>query len=333
MASRDLADFRTVDPGQQQFDARGFYESLQAFCRPLRLESSQPFLVSWYNESRKANAGGKQCIDAPDNAVAFAIYATPGYLETVAGYYRRQRPKSGFVDATTNDILEQLRTTLRPELDPFILNTDVPPYYHVQTMGSVAGVDQHVEPEELTGPEMDEWREELGDRLEESRDPKMWGTETSMLRKIFGVNVHPVYGGWYAYRALVVLRRGLAEGLKRPSPQQFLQPAQARRIISEYNLRHAECIWRDLDEQTHPPDRRYNTDEFLFFTEVQPGKRRRWLEMRVAQLEQDERRQAQLLTTSREARPAEQQKNRAGSRIPRLCAVLGLCGGGGAASI
>jgi len=329
MAPRSLADFRAVDHGMDHFDAKGFHESLQAFCQPLRMECSQPFLVSWYNDIRKATAGGQQCIDAPDNAVAFAIYSTPGYLETVAQYYRRQRPKTGFVDTTTNDILEQLRTTLRPELDPFILNTDVPPYYHVQTMGSVAGVDQHVEPEELTGPEMDEWREDLGDRLEESRDPKMWGTESSMLRKIFGVNVHPVYGGWYAYRALVVLREGLAEGLARPTPLQFMQPAQARRIISEYNLRHAECIWRDLDEQTHPPDRRYTTNEFFFFTEVQPGKRRRWLEMRVAQLEQEERRQAQPGAASREARQVAHQKQ-PGMQLPRLCAALGLCGGSGA---
>eukprot|EP00913_Durusdinium_trenchii_P032932 g30829.t1 len=126
-------------------------------------------------------------------------------------------------------------------------------------------------PQDVTGDGSDEWREDLSDRLEEVRDPKM---------KIFAVNVHPVWGGWYAYRALVVLRNG-RQALEQQKPLDFLSNEEKKKSLSEYNLRHQLCLWRDLSE-THPPDRRYSPDEFFFFTETSPEKRRRFLDMKVS---------------------------------------------------
>jgi len=289
--SRPLIDFgpQTTRGGSAEFDADGFQQSLAQWLKPYHLECSKPFLVGWYNETRDKTADGTQRIDASPAAVAFAIYSVPDFLTSVADFYRREAPKNNFVDAATNDILEKLRASLHPQLEPFVVNTDDgPPYYHVQTLGAVAGVDQHIEAEDFKGAENEEWREDLSDRLEESRDTKMWGTDPVTLRKIFGVNVHPVWGGWYAYRGLIVLRGALAESLQRPVPLNFLEESEARRIIAEYNLRHAECLWRDMVETGHPPELRYTTDEFFFFTEVSPSKRQRWLELKKAVFEREE---------------------------------------------
>ena len=54
--------------------------------------------------------------------------------------------------------------------------------------------------------------EDLSETLAETRDSKLWGTDPVMRRKIFDVNVHPELGGWFAYRALVVLRGAGALG-------------------------------------------------------------------------------------------------------------------------
>mmetsp|Transcript_29506 Transcript_29506/g.81035 ORF Transcript_29506/g.81035 Transcript_29506/m.81035 type:complete len:297 (-) Transcript_29506:76-966(-) len=278
-ATMDLGSFRAGGG----FDAEGFRAALSAFCEPLCWECTPPFLVGWYNRMRAETAGGAQAIDAPDSTVAFALYSVAGFLDVVVEHFARARPDKDYVDACTNEILAWIGERLHPDLDPMIINTDAgPPYYHVQTVGAVARADQHMEAADLCEEGDDAWREDLSDRLEDSRDPKMWGTDPETRRKIFGVNVHPVWGGWYAYRALVVLRGATAEQLAKPEALNFLQPAEARRALEEYNLRHEQCHWRDLSADGHPPERRYKPEEYLFFMETSPAKRRRFLEIRAA---------------------------------------------------
>eukprot|EP00933_Yihiella_yeosuensis_P052522 TRINITY_DN50615_c0_g1_i1.p1 TRINITY_DN50615_c0_g1~~TRINITY_DN50615_c0_g1_i1.p1 ORF type:complete len:298 (-),score=63.24 TRINITY_DN50615_c0_g1_i1:8-901(-) len=269
-----------------EFPAEEFQKSLTAWLAPMHLECSPPFLVEWYNSKRSEVAGGTQSIDAPDSAVAFAVYSVPHFLDVIVEQYARERPKDAFVDGTTNAILSQLRSLLPASLKAEIVNTDVgPPYYHVQTIGAIAGVDQHIEVEDLrTVEDYKEWEEDLSDQLEETRDPKMWGTSSEMRRKIFGVNVHPVYGGWYAYRALIVLGGASKASLKKPEELKFVETENARRIMHEYNMRHANCNWRDLRADGHPPERAYSPEEFFFFTETSPEKRKRFLEMKASKL-------------------------------------------------
>eukprot|EP00928_Gymnodinium_smaydae_P065907 TRINITY_DN48983_c0_g1_i1.p1 TRINITY_DN48983_c0_g1~~TRINITY_DN48983_c0_g1_i1.p1 ORF type:complete len:306 (+),score=59.75 TRINITY_DN48983_c0_g1_i1:83-919(+) len=257
------------------FDASLARSALNAWCADRRLECSQPFLVDWYNQARLDVADGQNLIEAPGNSIAFALYSVPGFLKVVVEHFARKRPARGFVDAATNELLEELRSLLPAQLEALVLNTDEgPPYYHVQTVGAVAAVDQHLEATDVPDAE---WREDVAEQLAETRDPKMWGTDPEVLRKIFGVNVHPVYGGWYAYRALVILR-GARANLPRPEPCRFLEEADAKRILEEYNLRHELCVWRDLREGQDPQPR-YEPEEYLFFVETSVAKRRRFLEL------------------------------------------------------
>lgn len=256
--------------------------SLRSWCRPLQLEVTPPFLVGWYNDKRTEKGEGMNLIEAPRDTVAFAIYSVPGYVDVITEHFARSKPETKLVDSATDEILSWLR--LPPDVDALVVNTDVgPPYYHVQTVGAVCGIDEHIEAEDLQEAGDDEWREELMDQLGETRDALTWGTDPVGRRKIFGVNVHPVYGGWYAYRALVILRGVSVPGLTPPAPLEFLEHSKKRLILAEYNLQHAMCLWRDLTED-HPPARRYCPDEYLFFTETSPDKRRRFLEIRAAHL-------------------------------------------------
>lgn len=266
------------------FDALAAHRQLAEWCKPLHLEVSPPLLAGWYNEQRRATADGTQLIDAPEDAVVFAIASVPGYLDLVVEHFARAHPDTDFVDATTNEILMALRSALPLQLEATVTNTDQgPPYYHVQSVGAVAGFDQHIEAnEQELAAEDPGWTGKLSDELQEKRDPKMWGSDKATLRKIFGVNVHPVWGGWYAYRAILVLKGARQASLPKPAPLKFLAPKEARRIISEYNLRHETCIWRDLSEEAHPPAQRYSPEEYLFFSETSSAKRRRYLQLRAA---------------------------------------------------
>ncbi|CAJ1401815.1 unnamed protein product [Effrenium voratum] len=271
------------DQLQEPFDSRQFQQALSQWLAPLRMDCTKPLLLGWYNHTRAVTADGTQKLEGPDDAVAFAICSLPRYLDTVVDYYARKRPAKDLVDAATNEILEQLRAVIPASLDAQIINTDVgPPYVHVQTVGAVCGEDQHIEAKDVQSDGRKEWQEDLEDRLEETRDPKMWGTESEMRRKIFGVNIHPVWGGWYAYRGLIVLRNGKQASLQKPEPLDFLKDEDKMRILTEYNQRHQMCLWRDLPD--HAPENRYSPEEFFFFTETSPDKRRRFLDLKVSHL-------------------------------------------------
>lgn len=286
MALKTSSFEQFASPTEGAFDAAEFRAALATWLEPMRLECSPPFLVDWYNKCRSEVAGGTQQIEAQGSAVAFALYSVPNYLDVVVDHFARERPTDSFVDKTTNAIFSQLRSELPPSLGAELVNTDLgPPYYHVQTIGAIAGVDQHLELQHLQAMEgQPAWEEELSDRLEESRDPKMWGAEAEMRRKIFAVNVHPAYGGWYAYRGLLVLRNATQPSLPKSPLLEFVALEDARRIIFEYNLRHEQCLWRDLTSEGHPPHRRYSAEEYFFFTETSPAKRKRFLELKASLL-------------------------------------------------
>jgi len=278
-AAAELETFSAATP----FDIHSFQRSLNAWLELWHMQCTPPWLVGWYNASREENAGGQQRITADDGAVAFAVCSLPNYIDVIAEHYARSRPDGDFINATTNEIMEQLKKKLPAELDVLLLNTDMgPPHYHVQTVGAVCGMDQHLEAVDVDD---DEWKEELSADLEDTRDPKMWGSDPEILRKIFGVNVHPEYGGWYAYRLLVVLRgvnnTCLPEGLVQPAAHKFVEQEDAKRILREYNLQHDFCLWRDLTVQ-HPASHRYSPEEYLYFTEQKPAKRKRFLEFKAA---------------------------------------------------
>lgn len=278
-SSAEIASFSTVE----NFDIRGFQQALNAWLQLWQMECTPPWLVGWYNSVRDETAGGLQKIEADDDAIAFALISVPCYIDVVAEHYARSRPDSGFVDAATNEIMERLKQMLPAELGAILVNTDVgPPYYHVQSVGAIAGNDEHLEAEDIDDAE---WCNDLSDELQDSRDPKMWGDDPAMRRKIFGVNVHPKYGGWYSYRMLLILsglkNSALADALVRPPQKKFLKPEDAKRILYEYNLQHDLCHWRD-GTAPHPASCRYSPEEYFFFTETKPAKRKQFLEFKVA---------------------------------------------------
>jgi len=220
--------------------------------------------------------------------LAFVIFNGPGYLDTVVEYFATSLDSDDnhFVDAATDSLLNGLAAEFHSDLHVRVVNLDKgPPYYHSQSFGAVAGLDQYLEPSEI---EDEDWHLSCSSQLLDVRSADVWGDNVDVRKKIFGVSVHPEYGGWYAYRGLFILRGARGCTLERqPVVVAVEDKMDKKRILEEYNLRGDDCRWRDLSSTGHDVDKRYAPEEMMFFTEMNLQRRRRFLEMKadVLQLE------------------------------------------------
>ena len=208
--------------------------------------------------------------------MAYVVASKAGYFDNVVQHFRDSPSVNGdFVDDATDKIMGDItQNWCSASLGAVAYNVDKPPYLHVQTMGYVAGMVQHVDQSAepiFTEEEVGELKEELRSR----RDIKMWGEEG--LESIFGVAVHPSYGGWFVFRIILVLRNVLAD-VERPAPLNFLTTEDKKMALREYNLYGDLARWRDVPDIAK--EHRYTPLEFIYFTPaVDSQKRRRILEL------------------------------------------------------
>eukprot|EP00397_Hematodinium_sp_SG-2012_P038648 GEMP01042075.1.p1 GENE.GEMP01042075.1~~GEMP01042075.1.p1 ORF type:complete len:237 (+),score=54.19 GEMP01042075.1:219-929(+) len=229
---------------------------------------------------------------------------TRRYLErAVVPHYRKNPPakQKHFVDEATDEIMKRLGTEVFGG-KAVLRNTDRPPYIHVQSVGYVAAVDECVEP-----PEGAPWVNEVQAKSVEQRNAMVWGATRD---KVLSVSIHPVFGGWFAYRILALLPDAHDE-IPRPPPRHFVSEEAREVIITEYNLRHQLCLWRDLPNMK--PENRYSPQAFLYFCESDIQKRARFMEMAIAALKAEEE--------SREARKVKKESSW-GVRYGKICSLI-----------
>ena len=196
------------------------------------------------------------------------------FFKQVVSFFDSESAKSSFVDNSVDTILAALLSSLDSSLGASGWNTDKPPYFHVQSIGHVCGLDEYV-PATALGKVDDSTAGVLS-----HRDPDLWG---SLATRMLGVSVHPKYGGWYAYRMLVVLD-GVSwpQDRPRPPPLSFLSSEDKATIIREYNKSPDMGRWRDFTDKKYPLVR-YDATQFLYFHEKSTEKRRRILELLKAE--------------------------------------------------
>lgn len=151
-------------------------------------------------------------------------------------------------------------------------NLDAAPFLHSQSIGYVSGAFQHIIPE-LISDKM----QAVSDLVLQHR------TGNDFLSKdLFGVSLHPKYGGWFAFRAVLMPQSpsNIIGRPDKPEPLSFLSSKQILRHLVEFNVRPDECKWRDLKPQKeHIPEFRYSPEAFFYFHEKRPIMRRRFLEI------------------------------------------------------
>ena len=210
------------------------------------------------------------------NRVAFICISHRDFFKRVVSEFDPISDTTSFVDNTVDKVLRETLCMFHPSLAARGYNTDKPPYVHVQSMGHVAGVDEYISASTIS-PDLAV--------LTGNRDPDLWGDLTN---KILGVSIHPKYGGWYAYRMLIIL-----EGVAWPTdkiqeePLKFLSDQDKETIISEYNSNSDLCRWRDFNDDAYRLQR-YDPIQYAFFTERSIQKRRRILELLKCDVEIDD---------------------------------------------
>ena len=265
-------------PRERALDLESFEKLLASWCEPLYWRCSPPALVDWYNEcsaeaSKDSTGDLPHLMDAPGSAVAFALYSVPGFGEVVAEHFAREKPSGDALEATVRTILDALLAWLPAELDACAASKSELGACDLGVLGLVAGADQRLDAGSFEGADAEAWRGELRTKRG--------------VAHLEGVSVHPIYGGWYAYRGLLILRGGGArragEALRPRKTLDCVAASEARRILTEYNLRREELGWRDLTASGHPPERRYSPEEHLLLAEqrVPVPARRRFLELRA----------------------------------------------------
>ncbi len=190
------------------------------------------------------------------------------FFKEVVSEFDSDNPSTNFVENVVDRFLKDTLARLHSQSRAIGWNTDKPPYIHVQSIGHVAGIDEYVSPDSLTVHDSN---------FLKHRDSDIWGT---LRDRILGVSIHPRYGGWYAYRMLIVLE-GVAwpTELARSEPMRFLTPEEKSQVVYEYNENPDLCRWRDFNDRNRYEIERYDSAQYLFFHERSIDKRRRTLEL------------------------------------------------------
>ena len=130
-----------------------------------------------------------------------------------------------------HDIYSMLDFELLPSRRPRVL---------VQTAGHVAGAAYYYQSSDVRDPP---WIES---------------------KRIYGVSVHPIYGGWFALRGVLVFRDILVPELKQREPLDCVRSNNKRvELLEEFNFHWQE--WRYRDVMDNPVKERYSKEQQQYF--------------------------------------------------------------------
>jgi len=191
--------------------------------------SAHPFLVGWYNDS----VGHERFqLQYPRGTVAFLLLSTPSMFEklflpyvTSPDYVPSQLDP---LDQCLKQFLSAL-TSAFPGLDiEVIQDFEVDPVSRrprvlVQTAGHVAGVARYYQRDDV--------------------DPSPWPES----KRIYGVSVHPKYGGWFAFRGVAIIKNLQEPGLPRLDPVDCVPSQDGRvKLLQSYNFNWRDWGFRDV---------------------------------------------------------------------------------------
>jgi hypothetical protein len=234
--------------------------------------------VSWYNDLRTQVCPERpQLIESTNpNALCVLLISNNAFFGQVVDTYKetREQISSNFVERTTTRLLNDLVCKLRAngfanEVSSY--NLDMAPFLHAQSLGYVSGMVEYLSPDDdcIHACESANLTKR---RLEENR----LYTQSRLL----SLTLHPIYGGWFAYRGLLVFHdTPWPITLSRPKPLTFLTPEQKRTALHEYNVHPEMGYWRDLNNRSLGKVERYDLIQFAFFHEPSTDRRRRILEI------------------------------------------------------
>ncbi|KAM9325499.1 cyanocobalamin reductase / alkylcobalamin dealkylase [Gastrophryne carolinensis] len=211
-----------------------------------------PFQVGWYN----AVLDPVFHLSYPPDTLAFVVVSVPSMFEKAFLPFLREQKLHSLRDPIDQCVSHHME--LAKELFPthyvdiiydYELHPNRRPKVLMQTAAHVSGAAYYYQ------------RKDVPD------DP--WGK-----RKMFGVCIHPQFGGWFAMRAVLVFRDVRAADLQQLHPIDCVPGYEERiRLLENFNYNWRDGKYRDAV----PAEERYSEEQMLYFS-TPPAERMQLLE-------------------------------------------------------
>jgi len=205
-----------------------------------------PFLVGWYNEQ----VSPKFHLDYSPDTLAFTVISQPSMFEKAFLPFLSSQSRTGLHDPIDECMLHYFSKVHEQfpsvsTMHDFQLSPSRRPKVLVQTAGHVSGAVRFLKAQDYPG---------LGEK------------------KFYPVCHHPVWGGWFALRGVVVFTEKSAT-LQRIEPPKVLSDNQAVEMISLYNECWQDWRWRDVGREEGEREREKYSEVQIKYFEALPADR------------------------------------------------------------
>ncbi len=224
---------------------------LGSHCSPLGLEC-HAFKVGWYNEL----VGPSFHFAYHPDTLAFIIISTPSmfdqllkpFINSMNFHPESMDPLDQCMKKTFCDLVNLFKDLHVEKLHDFETHPNRRPKVLVQSAGHVAGAARYYQRGDIIGP-----------------DP--WGKD----KRIYGVSVHPKYGGWFALRGVLIFRDILAPDLEQREAIDCVPTDEMKiDLLHKYNTCWKDWTFREVCE--NPIQERYSAEQKEYF-ETPPKER------------------------------------------------------------
>jgi methylmalonic aciduria homocystinuria type C protein len=185
-----------------------------------------PFKIGWYNEM--VTTGFHLAFD-PDT-LAFVVVSTPGMFDQAFKPYVCRQECTGVGDLIDSCVADQFSKIQQEFADleiecihDFELHPSRRPKVLVQTAGHVAGAAYYYQ------------------RKDVQNDP--WPA----TQKISGVSIHPLYGGWFALRGVIIFKTICVPELEQKAAPDSVPTDELRiELLERFNFHWRDWSFRDI---------------------------------------------------------------------------------------
>ena len=226
--------------------------------RVRKARSNASTQVQWYNEVVQSAFR----LRYPPDTLAVSIISTPSMFEKTfkpfvasTDWTNRSESPSDPLDRCIHEQLEEASRRLADRgfnvdiIHDYDLDFTRKPRILVQTAGHVSGQAYYYQRSHVTAS-------------------APWPTN----KPIYGVSIHPKYGGWFAFRGVLIFR-DVAVELKRREPEDVVSTNEKRiELLEKFNSSWEDFQYRDVV----PVEERYSDEQKAYFAAT-PGAARRKL--------------------------------------------------------
>lgn len=241
-------------------------EHMDSVVTPWGFES-YPFQLGWYNEKVGPHF---QFLQSDPETLAFVILSVPNMFENAFLPFLAQETDclsdgGDLLDTCMRTRFKEFAESMRKEFPGLVDKVElihdfemVPgtrrPKVLVQTAAHISGAAYYYQQSDVEDPN---WKP---------------------TRKMFGVCIHPDYGGWFAIRGVMIFHGVKHSTLQRRASRDVLMTDEKKKeVLERFNGDWKDCTYRDV----LPVAAKYSEDQKLYF--LTPPSERRELIQRLLQ--------------------------------------------------